>query len=469
MFTLCRRRMADKMVTGICRDDLAICEASYAVCRKNINAYKIPRSLGKETLYDLFKLLFMKSNLTYALTSVSILLLFFVSCKKENPGQHEFPGKEGYEKTFKKVRVSNLTELYVAINDPSNTNSQIELSPGTYTLSPDYPNAGRLELLENMVLVGKPGHEEAVIIDASALPGTSFTPPNNFPTGRTGAIRMGKGYNAIEWLTVKGNASAQALSAIETDIISQAVAQVKIAHVKVSGARIGIDLRNGGTASAGRTLEAELEENEITENLVQFGQGLEIQNANGASGAIIRAELHGNYVHGNKLGLRAFNNNANGTNTNDGLITIQSYSDRFEENGVGVFLGAGLSQLLSTTGANNNSLSFEAHATTIKNNLGELPPENEPNCGIYAVGGLSITGGSTSNNTLSVKLWSCPFSNNNGADIIAFGALSNSAIPAGTDNTAEIFLEGVSKKASVTATASMPVEPAGTNVVNIIR
>jgi hypothetical protein len=88
---------------------------------------------------------------------------------------------------------------------------------------------------------------------------------------------------------------------------------------------------------------------------------------------------------------------------------------------------------------------------------------------MYAVGGLSIPGGSTSNNKLSVKLWGCRFSDNNGSDIIAFGAFSSSAIPAGTNNTTEIYLQGVSKKALVMATPSFPTEPAGTNIVNIIR
>jgi hypothetical protein len=314
-----------------------------------------------------------------------------------------------------------------------------------------------------MSLQGQPGHPEQVLIDASALPGTSFMAPT-----RTGAIRMGRGFNAIEWLTVKGNASAQALSAIETDLLWQGISRVRIAHVKVSGARIGIDIRNPGTASAGRILEADLEENEVTENLVQFGQGIEIQNANGASGAIIHANLRGNYIHGNKIGLRSFNNNSNGTNTNNCVITIQSHADKFEENGIGVYVLAGLSQVPPTT-ANNNSLSFEAHGTKIENNRGPLPPEATPACGMYAAGGLSFSGGTTSNNKLSVKLWGCSFSDNNGADIIAFGAVSYTALVAGTNNLTEIFLQGVSKKAYVIATPSQPAEPAGTNVVRIIR
>jgi hypothetical protein len=43
------------------------------------------------------------------------------------------------------------------------------LAPGTYILNASYPNAGRLELLENMELQGQPGQPEVVIIDASVF------------------------------------------------------------------------------------------------------------------------------------------------------------------------------------------------------------------------------------------------------------------------------------------------------------
>jgi hypothetical protein len=159
-----------------------------------------------------------------------------------------------------------------------------------------------------------------------------------FPLPRTGAIRMGRGSNAIEWLTVKGNSSTQALSVIDTDLIWPGVSYVRVAHSIVTGGRIGIDIRNVNAASNGRIIEAEIIDNEIVENLVQFGQGIEVQNANGASHAIIRAILNGNYVHGNKIGLRTFNNNANNSNTDFGNISIQSNADRFEDNGIGIFI-----------------------------------------------------------------------------------------------------------------------------------
>src|SRR6187399_169546 len=179
----------------------------------------------------------MKS-LTKPLYKKSILLAgvsFFIlsSCKKEitpKGQQEEIASVANSGKNENKIYVSNLDQLYAAVNNPANTGSNVVLAPGTYILNASYANAGRLELLENMELQGQPGHPELVIIDASALPGTSFVPPLNFPAPRTGAIRMGRGSNAIEWLTVKGNSSTQALSVIDTDIIWPDVSYVRIAH-----------------------------------------------------------------------------------------------------------------------------------------------------------------------------------------------------------------------------------------------
>src|SRR5688572_348938 len=279
---------------------------------------------------------------------VASLSLFHLSCHKdviEKKEQAEISSvaNNGNGNNVNQVYVSSIAGLYAAVNDPGNAGNRIVLAPGTYILNASYPNAGRIEFQENMELRGQPGHAELVTIDASSLPGTSFVPPNNFPAPRTGAIRMGRGHNSIEWITVKGNATAQALSVIDTDLIGSGVSRVKIAHSIFSGGQIGIDLRNVGVASIGRVLEAEIEDNEIVGNTIGFGSGIAIQNANGATGATIRANLNGNYVHGNRVGLRAFNNAAT-TTMNNGSISIGSKADRFEENGVGMYLNGGISQ-----------------------------------------------------------------------------------------------------------------------------
>ena len=410
--------------------------------------------------------------------SLSLILFGIISCKKEISEANTEPKKSSAfissnskaKGESKKIYVADISQLYAAINDAANAGSTIVLAAGTYVLNAGYPNAGRLELLENMVLQGQAGHPEEVIIDASALPGTSFVPPNNFPAPRTGAIRMGRGSNSIEWLTVKGNASMQAFSVIDTDLIWTGVSQVKVAHCIVSGGRNGIDLRNIGVVSIGRVLEAELSNNEVLENFVQQGVGILIQNANGASGAIIRASLNGNYVHGNKIGLRSFNVAAGINTINSAGTSIESNADRFEENGLGIALVPGISEGPTAT-ANGNFVAFEGHGTTIKNSIGAIPPETfNPSCGIVVMGGFRFSTGEASNNRVTMNLWGCTISDNQGAaDIYGYGAYSEIANPAGTNNTVQIQLNGVSKKATNISIASLPAEPAGTNTVNIFR
>jgi hypothetical protein len=410
----------------------------------------------------------------------SILLLFLFSCQKETDKQNRKedetsginPGiatnnNRGF---LRRIEVSDLNELYAAVNDAGNEGALIILLPGTYVLNANYPNGGRIELQKDMALQGQPGHPESVVIDASVLPAASFNPPLNFPAARTGVIRIGKGNNSIEWLTVKGNATSQALSVIDTDLIGDSECHIRIEHTIISGGRIGIDIRNVGLASKNRIVEAELANNEVLENLVQQGQGIEIQNANGASAAVIRATLNGNYVHGNKIGLRSFNNNANNTKTDLGGITIQSNADRFEENGIGISLVAALNQAASTS-SNNNSLLFEGYGTSIQNNKGILPPDvaDPAPGGMYVAGSLSANSGEASNNILKLSLSGCLLSNNNGPDIKAYGYLSIPGILYGTNNSTTVTLNGVSANAIVTAISSVPAEPVGTNVVNVIR
>jgi hypothetical protein len=137
----------------------------------------------------------------------------------------------------RKVYVSNVDELYAAINDADNRGATIVLASGTYLLNASHPNAGRLELLNNMSLQGQPGHPEAVVIDASQLPNSSFTIPTTpaYPfTRRTGVVRIGDGNNAIEWITLKNNPNHKIRSLIQTDIATTPVAQIRIAHCNIS-------------------------------------------------------------------------------------------------------------------------------------------------------------------------------------------------------------------------------------------
>jgi hypothetical protein len=327
-----------------------------------------------------------------------------------------------------------------------------------------------------MSISGQPGKAEQVIIDGSALPGSSFLlPPHpTFPgVKRTGVIRMGNGTNSLEWLTVKGHATTNAYSVIETDLNTTPVTNIRVAHCIVTGGQIGVNIRNRDPDANERIIEAEIANNEFTGNLTGFGQGIGIFNARDVTGGIIRAKLRGNYVHGNRIGIRAFN-----VVSNQCSIKVQSNADRFEDNGAGLALLGAFNEYPNYT-ANDNYLSFEAYGSSIKNNVGlPAPPSGTAQVlpgGMMAIGGMvSINSfpGTTSNNKLDIKLWGCQFDGNLAPyDINAFGARSTypSLNPAGANNAVNIWLNGVSINATGNLTPSFPIEAAVTNTVNVYR
>ena len=410
-------------------------------------------------------------------------LLLITSCQKDITNQDDGTGTSSsmahnsIQPKEKKIYVSTLDELYAAVNNPQNEGTNVILSPGTYLLNANYPNGGRLELLQDMSLQGQPGRTDAVIIDESSLPASSFSSP----TARIGGIRLGRGRNGLEWLTVRGGAvSANPFAVIAVDL-SSSETTISISHVSIdgNGSNIGIDIRNRLPEMAGRKITAYLEHNEITSMVNFFGFGIVVMNANNASEAYINLNMKENYIHGNKVGLLV-GNNAIGRTVINSKIDIISHADRFEENGVALDPSGGVSQA-ATAFANNNTASLRMYGSRIINNNpvpmpAALQPVNGATpSGIYAAGGYSSTAGAggnnkTSNNKLIIELHGCEITNNNGTDIYAYGAWCQpSSLLAGTGNIVAISLYGISANAMVDATPSFPFEPEGTNQVMVYR
>src|SRR5262249_22109115 len=95
------------------------------------------------------------------------------------------------------VPVSNVEELYTAVNNPANAGATLVLAPGTYWLSATdpnnvpRPNGGRIEFQTDMSIMGVEGDRSLVVINASGLPASSFpTTTNGVATGPNGAVRM---------------------------------------------------------------------------------------------------------------------------------------------------------------------------------------------------------------------------------------------------------------------------------------
>jgi len=412
----------------------------------------------------------MKKNLIIVTAFLINVMLLISSCQKgiDKPfGVLEESSKasnNNSRENEKKVYVSTLDELYAAVNNPDNLGTDVILAPGTYVLSASYPNGGRLELQTNMSLKGQPGQTDAVVIDQSSLPFASF---RLSPTVSVAPIRIGRGTNSLEWLSVKGGSvAANPLSVIESDLVG-AETNVTISHVYVdcNGSRTGILIRNRLQEHENRIINANLEYNEIANAFANNnppGAGLALQNR--ISGSQIKLNMKGNYVHGCRVGVLNFNAGLNNSIENCKL-DLTSYNDRIEGNGSGLDLGGGSGSGIIY--GDNNTTTVKMYGTTIQNNgQSQFPPNN----GAFFTGISAAAGWNTaSNNILTVSLFGCNISNNNGTDIHANGSFNTTGSVGGTNNLLEIHLYGLSANAIVDAAASIPAEPAGTNIVNVYR
>src|SRR5262245_32983396 len=177
------------------------------------------------------------------------------------------------------IEVSDVEQLYDAVNEPANAGAVIVLAPGRYILTRvapgggSRPNGGRLELQADMSMGGVTGHPEDVVIDSSdPVNGPSFALPGGL--GNAGTIRIGRGRDSVEWLTVVGGSPA----GVQADLVG-APAVLRVAHVVSRDSTRGIDVRNVGPAAAGRTIVVDLEDNEVFENTTANGQGFRFVNA----------------------------------------------------------------------------------------------------------------------------------------------------------------------------------------------
>jgi hypothetical protein len=315
-----------------------------------------------------------------------------------------------------------------------------------------------------MSISGVVDDRAAAVIDAASLPPSSFS----IPLRRTGIIRIGRGSNAVEWLTIAGNPAATA--AIETDLGSTAAAWVRIANVVAGNSARGVDVRNVGAAMAGRRLHAEIRDSEFFRGI----EGIFVANFVGAHGGQITVEMSGNRSYENTLGC-VFENDR----SINAMIHVRSNGDRFEDNGWGCRLGGGLSY---TGWALSNSIILEAQGTAFINNTRtefvQLGPAIRPKfAGILVIGGdapapfkyFPFFHVETSSNTVVMRLTGCRISGNRGVDIEAWGAHSSNPSSFGVHNRVLIELRGVSEQADVEGGASWPADPSGSNTLTVIR
>lgn len=371
--------------------------------------------------------------------------------------------------------VSNVDDLYTEVNNSENAGATIVLAPGRYVLSAidgtgtSRRNGGRLELQKDMSLVGVVGNRAAVIIDASALPNASFRHPL---WNRTGVIRVGRGSNTIAWLTIAGNANAAA--AVDTDLVERDPAgnpmptAIEVAHVVAGDSARGVDIRNVTEAMAGRRIKAEIEDNDFFQGV----EGIRVANFMGADRGEIAAIMLGNRSYRNVEGCIIANNRSSFAN-----VAVQSYGDRFDDNGAGCEIDGAL---VSSSAATSSTTRFDAYGSEFTNNT-RIEFYNTTGPDLQSLGfGLAVAGAellatatanTASNNTAIVRLSDAIFAGNLYFDVLAFGARSflDPPAPAGTNDHSLIQLRGSSAGVAVVALDSQPPDPTGTNTVTVVR
>jgi len=315
------------------------------------------------------------------------------------------------------VPVANVEELYSVVNNPANAGATLVLAPGTYWLSATdpygapRPNGGRIEFQMDMSLMGVEGNRDAVVISAINLPASSFPAT----AGPNAAIRMGRGQNAIEWLTVRDAAKALSnMANIDAGLppADPGGASIVVAHVASTGSFRGLNVTASGSQWVNKTLEADITDSYFFDNVME---GVRAGSLPGADGSIINVRMSGNLSWGQHIGWLLEHNL-----TSDSTVNAVSSGNRFYANAVGMFL---LGALSSTGNSNGNTINYEAH--------GDQFTENNTRV-IREVGGLVvITADNTakgvggSNNTVNVSLWGCRMLDNSDTDFRAIASRSN--------------------------------------------
>ena len=370
-------------------------------------------------------------------------------------------GKTRNERDLKRrdrVPVSNIEQLYAAVNDPHNAGREIAAAPGVYMLSTTdssgvpRPNGGRLEFQEDMSLVGVEGDRSAVVISGINLP-ASVLPNAPIPFG---AIRLGRGRNAVEWLTVRDTRGGQ--GNIVTGLAWPGTQYVRVAHVASTGAtNYNLSLFNFGTAPV---LEADIVDNDLFDAFGGMRGGFRIRNS---SSGVINLRLVGNRVWGNQLNF-IINTAATGATTN-----VVSIGNNYFDNGNGLTVVGGFN-------ASGNTINFHGYGDSYTNNNAGSTLER---------GGLVIVAGDkgapvpgttpipANDNTVNVSLHGCRFSGNERWDLAAIGARSFAGAVGspGDNNHVTLNMTGIPRRPPFVEffAGSIPAEFSATNSVTVIR
>jgi hypothetical protein len=342
------------------------------------------------------------------------------------------------------IQVSTVAELYAAVQ-PENAGAIVHLAPGTYTLEPTRPNAGRLVLPRGMDLIGarrQRGLESRIVVPAIGA--------------GPGAIRIGD-HNVVRWITVEAAVLSYPPSPLggpfavgacfDVNVIPPAPAgmSVELTDCIAIGATRGIRIQHLAGAANGRSSTVVLERNEARDQGDSFGLAIQIQNL--APGSTIDASLRKNRCSGTRVGLFVVSLGVIGA-TN----TVRSQGNVYAENVAGIVLDAGRDSPTEGGGPDGaNGLELTSIGDEVTDNVGETP-DGAAAGGITAIGGLTLSAlaRTSAGNHLRLTLRGTTFSGNLGygvpLDVAAFGGFGVGMVPNG-GNRVEVRLDDVTTEA----------------------
>jgi hypothetical protein len=372
------------------------------------------------------------------------------------------------------ITVSNVEELYSAVNNPANAGATVAMSSGTYALAATNangvprPKGGRIELQPDMSLTGVEGDSSAVVIDAFNLPAGSFPQTvNGVATGPNAAVRLGLGRNALEWITVRDARFAQANIDTGLQPLDPWTTFVRISHVVSIGSTRGLNVLNFGAQTSGQTIEAEVVDSQFLDNVLNLSEGIRIGNFQGAHGSTVNVRMSGNVSRGQKQGRLIVNNRANASTVN-----VVSSGNYFSDNGGGTIVVGGLSS--NNTRADGNTITVDLRGDRF---IGNRRVSEFDRGGLIVLGSENIsdaTGGASSN-TVRVRVSGGRITDNQESDLIAIGARWAFESTAGLSDNNHVTLEirggndNRSGQPSEFIRDTVPDSPGYGNAITVIR
>jgi hypothetical protein len=390
------------------------------------------------------------------------------------------------------VKVSNVEELYAAVNNPAYAGAIVVLAPATYTLTVNdandqpRPNAGRLVLQSGMALIGQNRYvdfdgdgiwdprddNKDGVRDTDPVRGLIFADPATETiidavnlSGGPGALVVGLD-NRVEKLTVRNTTRINAGIDLNVDPPMGGMS-AEIRDCIAEDGRRGIRMLMARIGQIGNS-SAVLERNILRRNTSTFngaggfGAQITIQVISTSSWDVI---VRNNLSYANRWGLFVA-----GEGASDSQFHVLSMGNLYRENELGVRIDDG------RNGGSGNHTQFTSINDRIVDNVRPSGGDLLRGGGVLAIAGLNTDAIApvSSNNSLNLQFfgtrWGGNFYGPKRQDLQVYGYLALDS-RRGTNDTAKVLIRRATSDGSPEAfqfIGSQPSDPTKTDAVNII-